>query len=101
MAKKCTHCNTSTSNHEMQGIPLISAECETTRQHEVIKRLLLVIVLLITFLFGSNLAWVVYNCRFETVKESYDIELEQETEYGNNCIVNGGESSNGEAESEN
>lgn len=101
MAKKCTHCRT--QNADMtQTIPFVVSECEATRQHSTIKRLISAVMLLTILLFGSNLAWIIYNGHFETVTETYEIDLEQETERGNNnCIVNGGEICNGASESEN
>lgn len=98
--KKCNNCKT--QNTETQKVPFVAVESEALRQHKIIKWLILVIVLLIVLLFGSNLAWTIYNNQFETVKETYDIEVEQDTERGNNnCIVNGGEINNGETESKN
>lgn len=58
MSKKCTHCN---SISLMRDIPLVAAENEAMRQHAVIRKLLWVIILLVTLLFGSNLAWIVYD----------------------------------------
>lgn len=60
MSKKCTHCKIRATGKTEQ-IPLIAAECEATRQHTIIKRLIWAVMLLTTLLFGSNLAWVVYG----------------------------------------
>lgn len=98
MSKKCTGCS-KTPNTETKKIPLVSAECEATRQHSIIKRLIAVILILVLLLFGTNLAWIVYESQFENVIETYDIDLEQDTEHGNNNrIVNGGEICNGTPE---
>lgn len=81
-------------------IPFIAYESEATRNHEITKRLILVITMLILLLFGSNLAWVVYTAQFETVIEATteNYSVEQDTKHGNNnCIIKGGEIINGEA----
>lgn len=98
MTKKCNGCRTQSTATE---IPLISAECEATRQHSIIKRLIVVIALLTVLLFGSNLAWIIYESQFETVIETTTetYEVVQDTEHGsNNCAINGGEIINGEAD---
>lgn len=93
MSKKCTGCKTQ-STETMKDIPLVSAECEATRQHSIIKRLISVVIILVLLLFGTNLAWVVYESQFENIVETY--EVDQDTEHGNNnCIIKGGEISNG------
>lgn len=95
MSKKCNGCKT--QNTETEKIPLVSAECEATRQHKIICRLIWVVVLLTVLLFGSNLAWTLYESQFETFTETY--EVEQDTEHGNNnCIIKGGEICNGTPE---
>lgn len=103
MSKKCTQCKTTqTQNTEtMKDIPLVSAECEATRQHKIIKLVVFGWIMTILLLFGSNLAWIVYESQFENVVETYNVDLEQDTENGNNnCIVNGGEICNGTSESQ-
>lgn len=100
MSKKCTQCSTRNADNKKE-IPLVVAECEATRQHKIICRLIWVVVLLTVLLFGSNLAWTLYESQFENVVETYNVDLEQDTEHGNNnCIVNGGEICNGTSESE-
>lgn len=95
MSKKCNGCKT--QNTETEKISLVSAECEATRQHKIICRLIWVVVLLTVLLFGSNLAWTLYESQFETATETY--EVEQGTEHGNNnCIIKGGEICNGTSE---
>lgn len=95
MSKTCTHCKTKTQKTvNAKKIPLIAAECEATRQQKTIIRLIGLCAVLALLLFGSNLAWIVYESQYEMVTETYDIL--QNTEYGdNNCIVKGGEIHNG------
>lgn len=93
MQKKCTHCDVK-SETTIAQVPIVAAECEAVRQHSIIKRLISVVILLVALLFGSNLAWIVYESQFETIVETY--EIEQDTEVGNNnCIIKGGEICNG------
>lgn len=95
MSKKCTGCKI--QNTETKKISLVTAECEATRQHAIIKHLIGVVLALVLLLFGSNLAWIVYESQFDTVYETY--EVEQDTEHGNNnCIIKGGEICNGISE---
>lgn len=96
MQKECTQCKT----RNTATIPLVTAECEATRQHKVICRLIWVIILMFVLFTG----YVIYNSQFEIVKETttetYEVDLMQDTEYGNNnCVINGGEIVNGEAKS--
>lgn len=95
MSKKCTGCKT--QNTETEKISLVSAECEATRQHKIICRLIWVIILMFVLFTG----YVVYNSQYEVVQETTTetYEIEQDTEHGNNnCVTNGGEIINGEAE---
>lgn len=60
MSKHCNRCKSAVSG-EMKQTPLISAECEATRQHETIKRLTYAVMLLTILLFGTNLLWVLFG----------------------------------------
>lgn len=98
MAKVCNGCSACT---ELKEIPLISAECEAVRQHNTIKLLIIGWIITVLILFGSNLAWIIYNAQYETVVETYEVDLEQTAENGDNtCIINGGECPYGETESQ-
>ena len=93
--KKCTQCNNKAS------VSLIAAECEATRQHKIIRWLIWVNVLLVILLFGSNLAWTIYETQFETISEttSESYEVEQDTDVGNNnCAIRESEIHNGTSE---
>lgn len=91
--KQCTHCK---EKRKEQTVPIVSAECEATRQNIVIKRLIWVIVLLIILLFGSNIAWIAYESQYEIVRETYEYQVDQDTLVGhNNCVIEGGEIANG------
>lgn len=95
MSKKCNGCKT--QNTETEKISLVSAECEATRQHKIICRLIWVIILMFVLFTG----YVVYNSQYEVVRETTTetYEVEQDTEHeNNNCVINGGEIVNGTAE---
>lgn len=53
------------------------------RFHRIIRWLIIVIILLVLCLVGSNLAWVIYENQFETET----IRVEQEAEEGNNNYI--------------
>lgn len=59
MSKKCNKCKVAqTRNAETKKIPLVAAECEATRQHQIIMYLIYAVMVLSVLLFGSNFAWV-------------------------------------------
>lgn len=62
MSKKCTGCKTAqTQNTETKKIPLVAAECEATRQHQIIMYLIYALMVVSVLLFGSNLAWLFFG----------------------------------------
>lgn len=83
MSKTCTGCE----KNAVQGIPFIVYEKEMTRYERVIKKLWVIIILLIVFLVGSNIVWVVYDKQFEDVTITQ--EVEQEAESGENHFIGG------------
>lgn len=58
-------------------------ESALTRNHHVIKWLVIVIVILIISLVGTNLAWVIYENQFEDYSET----VTQETADGDNNYI--------------
>lgn len=81
--KTCTGCEKST----VQGIPFIVYEKEMIRYERVIKKLWVIIILLIVFLVGSNIVWIVYDKQFEDVTITQ--EVEQDAESGGNRFIGG------------
>lgn len=63
-------------------IDVLAALAERT-----IKRLWVIILLLVLLLFGSNLAWIVYESQYQTV--SVTQEVEQDADSGSNNFVGG------------
>lgn len=62
---------------------IFAYESALERFHRIIKWLIVVIILLVLCLVGSNLAWVIYENQFETET----IRVEQEAEEGNNNYI--------------
>lgn len=85
-------CKSCKGNREQ--IPYIVHEGAMSRMERVNKRLIAIIVLLIVLLVGSNIAWLIYESKYQDIC----IEAEQDG-YGVN-IVGGGDITYG-PESEN
>ena len=78
-------CKSCKGNREQ--IPYIVHEGAMSRMERVNKRLIAIIVLLIVLLVSSNIAWMVYESRFEMCNVEQDVD--QENEHGNNIFVGG------------
>ena len=93
MPKTCNNCGT----NDMAVMPIAEHEKDQNRLMEIIKSLIAVIVILIVFLVGSNVGWLIYNSQFEVVEESTVITQENADGY-NNYIGNDGDIVNGETD---
>lgn len=78
-------CKSCKGNREQ--IPYIVHEGAMSRMERVNKRLIAIIVLLIVLLVSSNIAWMVYESKFEMCNVEQDVD--QENEQGNNIFVGG------------
>ncbi len=79
------------------SVPMAALENERAQANVDKRRHFIIILVLIALLFGSNLAWLIYEKQFETVTES--IEVTQESERGfNSYIGNDGDIYNGETD---
>ena len=58
-------------------------ESALDRLHRIIKWLIIVIVILILALVGTNLAWTLYELQYEDIS----VKVEQEAEEGNNNYI--------------
>ena len=67
----------------MEKDPIYGYESALDRMHRIIKWLIIVIIILIVALIGSNLAWTLYEMQYEDVS----VQVEQEGEEGNNNFV--------------
>ena len=89
----CNNCGT----NDMAVMPIAEHEKDQNRLMEIIKSLIAVIVILIVFLVGSNVGWLIYNSQLEVVEESTVITQENADGY-NNYIGNDGDIVNGETD---
>ena len=86
----CTNCNRQV---EYPPVPFVVHENMRAQMDLTIRRLIRVLVLLIILLVGSNMAWLLYEEQFDTVR------AQQENERGvNNFIGNDGDITNGNAD---
>ena len=86
----CTNCSRQV---DYPPVPFVVHENLRAQMDLHARRLVRVIVLLIMLLVGSNMAWLLYEEQFETVR------VQQEKERGvNNFIGNDGDITNGNAD---
>lgn len=99
MAKTCNSCNT----NDMAVMPIAQHEKGQNRLMGIIKSLIAVIVILIVFLVGSNVGWLVYESHYKIVEETKtETNITQDNESGyNNYIGNDGDIVNGAADDNN
>ena len=82
----------------MESIPSVAYESSLARQERTIKRLFIIIILLIFFLVGTNIGWLVYESQFEDV--STEISQDIDTGNGDAVVAGIGDVSIGESETE-
>lgn len=63
------------------NVPFIVLESITSRLERTIRRLWIICLILITLLFASNVAWMLYEQQFE------DYQITQESETGSNNYI--------------
>lgn len=83
MAKTCNSCGT----NDMAVMPIAQHEKDQNRLMGIIKWLIVVILVLIVLLVGSNIAWIVYENSFEDYVITQDVE--QDADNGTNNFVGG------------
>ena len=82
-----------TCHENRNTVSFAAFESSLLRLERANRRLWIIVLLLITLLFGTNAAWLYYENQFS------DIEITQENEAGyNNFIGNDGDINNGEAD---
>ena len=97
--KRCNHCGT---DKNPATVPYVVHESAMAREERHTKALILVVVLLIVLLVGTNIGWLIYNSQFEVVEENAQTSVTQENEGGyNNYIGNDGDIVNGKADNNN
>ena len=77
-----------------EPIPFIAHESAMARMERTNKRLWIVIMILAVMLFGSNLAWTIYESQYETQYA----EVEVDTGEGNAYVAGIGDVTYGESE---
>lgn len=55
-------------------MPYIVHEADMARQERTIKRLWIALIMVILLLFGSNLAWTIYESQMEDIEVSQDVD---------------------------
>ena len=88
MAKTCNSCNT----NDMAVMPIAQHEKDQQRLMSIIKKQWIVIIILISLLFGSFGLFVWYENQYETIDYSYDYSQDGQ---GTNIIGNDNEVDNG------
>lgn len=83
MTKTCNNCGA----EEMAVMPIAQHEKDQNRLMSIIKSLIVVILVLIVLLVGSNIAWIVYENSFEDYVITQDVE--QDADNGTNNFVGG------------
>ncbi len=100
MSKKCENCAKQVESpfleNEILTIPYAAHQSAAARQERQIRRMWIVVLVLIGSLIGTNLAWIIYNAKFDVVEETI---ITQENENGyNNYIGNDGDINYGETD---
>lgn len=85
---KCLSCSRNVNG----TVPFAALENERAQANVDKRRHFIIILVLIALLFGSNLAWLIYESQMETVTTS--VEMENENGY-NSYIGNDGDIYNG------
>lgn len=74
-------------NKSPESVPFIVFEATMSRMERQAKRLWVLLIGALIALVATNAAWIWYESQFETV--SYEQEVQQDTEGGNNTFVGG------------
>ena len=93
MKDKCISCARNVNGF----VPLAVHENLRAQSNVDKRRLWIVVIILIVLLFGSNLAWLVYESQFETVTTRLEVTRENDDGY-NSYIGNDGDIYNGTAD---
>lgn len=95
--KKCNNCGT---NNDMAVMPIAQHEKDKNRLNGIIKWLIAAIVLLVVLFLGTNAWWLLYENKFEVVKETKTetIVTQDNADGYNNYIGNDGDIVNGKAD---
>jgi hypothetical protein len=90
MAKACTHCNST------PDVPFAVLEANEARHERREIKLWVLILVLVFFLVGTNVAWLVYESQFVETETSEEIIVDADDNGIANYIGNNGDIINGE-----
>lgn len=85
---------------EMALIPLAASELHAERLERTNKRLTAIVILLIVFLLGTNIAWLWYESQFEVIETHESIVVDSDAGGNANYIGQDGDIYNGENHSD-
>lgn len=86
------NCTTCKETKTPESVPYIVHESSMARMERQIKRLWIVLLVVVTMLFASNVGWLIYESQFDTFEYSYDYQQDGQ---GTNIIGNGNDVTNG------
>ena len=81
----------------IKDVPYLVHESAMARMERTVSRLWILCILLLLLLFGTNLAWTLYESQFETVETTQTVT--QDTDGGGDNNFVGGDLINGAADS--
>lgn len=73
----------------VKDVPYLVHEGALARMERTVSRLWILCILLLLLLFGSNLAWIIYELQYVDIVDETSIEATQSTDGGSNFIVGG------------
>lgn len=86
MSQTCNGCS-----DNLAVMPIAQHEKDQNRLMKIIKWLVAVIALLIVFLVGSNIGWLIYESSFETVETVEEVIIDAQQDGSGVNIVGGGD----------
>lgn len=98
MAKTCNSCGTENAN---VTVPYVVHEATVARQERQIKRMWIALIVAISLLFISNMAWLNEWSSYDYSSEEIIVEQDAQDGGNNNYIGNDGDINNGVSEDNN
>jgi hypothetical protein len=74
--------------NENQNVPYLMHEADMARMERVNKRLWILLIILASFLVGTNAAWIVYEAQYQAVEVSQEVEQDADGN-GTNSFIGG------------
>lgn len=99
MSKKCENCAKKIESpfveNEILTIPYAAHQSAAARQERQIRRMWIVVLVLISALIGTNLAWIIYENSFEEIVTTEEIIVDADNNGNANYIGQDGNIYNG------